>query len=59
MAHLEAWAINAGIEQVWVGTGGRAVAFYERCGYEWVEELLVQSGELCTILTRSFTAAHA
>lgn len=57
MAALEAWAFGAGIEQLWVATetDGRAVAFYRRCNYEPVEELLAQRGEINTILTKRFT----
>jgi N-acetylglutamate synthase-like GNAT family acetyltransferase len=54
MAHLGAWAVSAGIEQVWVctETEGKKVAFYQRCGYERVEDLVSQQGERVTILTR-------
>jgi GNAT superfamily N-acetyltransferase len=60
MAHLEAWAVNAGIEQVWVctETEGKAVAFYGRCGYERVEDLRSQRGDLVTILTKRLSPAH-
>jgi GNAT superfamily N-acetyltransferase len=53
LAHLESWAVTCGIAQVWVATEteGRAVAFYERCGYRRVEELQAERGERVTILT--------
>jgi len=52
MARLEDWAVQVGIEQVWVATGGRAVEFYQRCGYERREDLLAQGGDMVTILTK-------
>ena len=53
LAHLESWAVMCGIARVWVATEteGRAVAFYERCGYRRVEELQAERGERVTILT--------
>lgn len=55
MARMEAWAISVGIARLWVATetAGRAVAFYQRCGYERIEELDAQRGEPVTILTKS------
>jgi len=52
MAHLDVWAASVGIDQVWVATGGRAVTFYQQCGWEHVEELLTHQGEMATILTK-------
>jgi N-acetylglutamate synthase-like GNAT family acetyltransferase len=54
MVRLETWAVEVGIEQLWVATetAGRAVAFYQRCGYERVEEIAAQRGEFVTVLTR-------
>ena len=54
IARLEAWAMAAGITQLWVATetAGRAVAFYQRCGYQRVEDLLAQWGEWVTVLTK-------
>lgn len=52
MASLEAWAAGIGIDQVWVATGGLAVAFYQQCGWEPVEQLLTPWGEMSTILTK-------
>jgi GNAT superfamily N-acetyltransferase len=54
MRTLEAWACQHGISQAWVGTGGRAVDFYQKCGWELAEILNRPSGEEVTILTRSF-----
>jgi GNAT superfamily N-acetyltransferase len=54
MARLETWVARNGIGQVWVATetAGGAVAFYEHCGYERVEELDAQRGERVTVLTK-------
>lgn len=51
MARLEAWALAAGIERLWVATE-RAAAFYRRCGFQHVETLPAQRGEMGTILTK-------
>jgi GNAT superfamily N-acetyltransferase len=53
-ARLEAWAIDVGIERLWVSTetAGRAVAFYQRCAYDVVEELTPARGEPVTVLTK-------
>lgn len=60
MARLEAWAVSAGIEQVWVGTEtARAVAFYRHCGYERIEELAMRRGEVVTILTKRLALARS
>ncbi|MFI5274338.1 MAG: GNAT family N-acetyltransferase [Ktedonobacterales bacterium] len=67
MAHLETWAAEIGIDQLWVATGGQAVLFYQQCGWERVEDLLTQHGEMATILTKqtspplrdTFSAASA
>jgi GNAT superfamily N-acetyltransferase len=52
MARLEAWAADIGIDHMWVATGGRAIRFYQQCGWEHAEDLLTQSGETATILTK-------
>jgi GNAT superfamily N-acetyltransferase len=52
MARLEMWAAGVGIDHVWVATGGQAVIFYQQCGWEWVEDLLTEQGEMATILTK-------
>lgn len=58
MVRLEAWAAGTGIDQVWVATGGQAVIFYQQCGWERVEELLTQRGEMATILTKQLSLTH-
>jgi N-acetylglutamate synthase-like GNAT family acetyltransferase len=57
MAYLEAWALGASIEQVWVATE-QAAAFYCRCGFERVEDLPTQSGDAVTVLTKRFAPAR-
>ncbi len=52
MDRLSAWATEAGIEQLWVATGGRAIRFYQRCGFEVVETVPTQDGGEATILTK-------
>jgi GNAT superfamily N-acetyltransferase len=54
VARLEAWASSHGCEQVWVGTGGggRAVRFYQKCGWEVTETFERVSGEVVTVLSR-------
>jgi len=61
MMRMEAWATSAGIAQVWVATetASRAVAFYQRCGYEPIEEIAAQRGENVTILTKQFAPARS
>jgi GNAT superfamily N-acetyltransferase len=56
MSRLEAWASGIGIDQVWVATGDPAVRFYQQCGWEPVEQLLTQWGEMSTILTKHLPA---
>jgi GNAT superfamily N-acetyltransferase len=55
MARVEAWAAEFGIDQLWVATGGHAVLFYQQCGWERVEDLLTQHGEMATILTKQLS----
>jgi GNAT superfamily N-acetyltransferase len=55
LSRLDAWAAGMGIDQMWVATGGRAVRFYQQCGWEWVEDLLTQQGEMATILTKQLS----
>lgn len=52
MAQLEAWARDQGHTQVWVATGGRAIAFYRKCGWEVIEIVPHDSGEMATILSK-------
>lgn len=55
IARLDAWTREVGIERLWVATE-HASAFYQRCGYQRVEELRLSSGEIATILTRTFVS---
>ena len=55
MAGLETWATKLGIDQIWVATGGRAVHFYQQCGWEHVEDLLTEGGEMATILRKQLS----
>lgn len=52
MARLEAWARAQGYARAWVATGGRAIAFYERCGWEVVVTIRRDSGEVATLLSK-------
>jgi|SRR5687767_4466218 len=53
MSALEAWAARHGYSRLWVATGGRAVDFYRKCGWELVESFERVSGESITVLARS------
>ena len=52
IATLEAWAQSHGYEQVWVATGGRAIDFYRKCGWEMSEKVERASGEIVSVLTK-------
>lgn len=52
VAQLEAWASARQYERVWVGTGGRAIDFYRKCGWELSETFERASGEATAVLTR-------
>ena len=52
MARLEGWARDRGHARVWVATGGRAIAFYRRCGWEVIEAVPHDSGEMATLLSK-------
>jgi GNAT superfamily N-acetyltransferase len=52
LTRLEAWARLQGYEQVWVATGGPAVAFYRRCGWEMSEVVEKVSGGTAVILMK-------
>jgi GNAT superfamily N-acetyltransferase len=58
MARLASWAAKAGIEQVWVATGGRAVVFYQQCGYEIVETVPTRDGGAATVLTTRLSSSR-
>jgi GNAT superfamily N-acetyltransferase len=51
MSRLSWWAADAGIGQLWVATGGRAVTFYRRCGFAITEVANLRDGRQSTILT--------
>ena len=53
LAALTAWAQAQGYAEIWVATGGRAVAFYRKHGWEPVEEVALASGEVATIMRKS------
>ena len=52
MEELEVWARQRGYSQVWVATGGRAVDFYQKCGWDLVERFNRLSSESVSILTK-------
>lgn len=53
MQALELWAYHHGHSQVWVATGGRAIHFYEKCGWQFTEKINRSFGETASILTKS------
>lgn len=52
MARLADWASDHGYRQGWVATGGRAVAFYQRCGWFVSETVARRTGGEAVVLTR-------
>ena len=52
LSGLERSAAGQGCPQVWVATGGPAVGFYRRYGWEHAERLPFTQGDQITILTR-------
>jgi GNAT superfamily N-acetyltransferase len=52
MGALESWTQQRGYSQVWVATGGQAVDFYRKCGWELTESFNRPSGERIVILTK-------
>jgi GNAT superfamily N-acetyltransferase len=52
MASLEAWAHHRSYSQAWVATGGKAVDFYQKCGWIFSEIVERPSGERMVILTK-------
>jgi len=52
LAHLAAWARTRGHTTVWVATGGRAIRFYERCGWVIHDSVTGETGEIVTLLTK-------
>lgn len=53
MQALEEWAYQYGYSQAWVATGGRAIRFYQKCGWVLSERVDRSSGETMSILTKS------
>ena len=49
---LEAWAGRHGFQRIWVATGGHAVGFYQKCGWELMETFTRASGERLVVLTK-------
>lgn len=49
---LESFAAGQGWTEVWVATGGPAVEFYQRCGWQVTERLPLASGEVATVLRK-------
>ena len=52
MKALEDWTYQYGYSQAWVATGGRAISFYQKCGWELAEIINRESGETISILTK-------
>lgn len=52
LTHLEEWAWLHGYERVWVATGGPAVEFYRRCGWEMSEVVEKASGGTAVVLVK-------
>ncbi|WP_151084732.1 GNAT family N-acetyltransferase [Nocardioides cynanchi] len=58
VAAIEDLARSRGHERVWVATGAEAVEFYERCGWQVDEHLVLAKDHLpTTILTRRVATA--
>lgn len=53
MRVLESWAYRQGYSQAWVATGGRAVDFYQKCGWELDDFVNRPSCETVSILTKN------
>jgi GNAT superfamily N-acetyltransferase len=56
MQALETWAYQQGHSQAWVATSGRAIRFYQNCGWKLTEHIERLSGERMSILTKSLSA---
>lgn len=56
MQALETWSHRQGYAQAWVATGGPAIHFYQKCGWEMRETIQRASGETMSILTKSLNA---
>lgn len=53
---LEDWAKPRGYLRLWVATGGRAVDFYRKCGFELSEIIRRHSEEAVSILSKDLPA---
>ena len=53
LATLEIFAHQNGYSQIWVGTGGQAVDFYQKCGWKLTEVIERPTGETVRILVKS------
>jgi GNAT superfamily N-acetyltransferase len=53
MTRLTQWTIEAGIDQLWVATGGRAIDFYRGCGFTVAEVVRFPNQDQTAILTAS------
>lgn len=56
LAHLAGWARARGHTTVWVATGGRAIRFYERCGWARRGTVPDEAGEVVTLLAKVLTS---
>jgi GNAT superfamily N-acetyltransferase len=52
LTRLERFAFDNGHADVWVATGGPAVGFYRRCGWQETETLQLASGQVATVLRK-------
>jgi N-acetylglutamate synthase-like GNAT family acetyltransferase len=57
MARLAHWAVESGIDRLWVVADGRAVDFYRRCGFTVVEVVALANGTRSTLLRTGVGAA--
>jgi GNAT superfamily N-acetyltransferase len=54
MQALESWVKAHDYQQAWVATGGRAIRFYQKCGWSVYELVGRSSGEEATVLVKTF-----
>jgi GNAT superfamily N-acetyltransferase len=52
LATLEVWVKSNGFRRLWVATGGQAVAFYQKYGWELSESFQKITGDEVTILLK-------
>jgi GNAT superfamily N-acetyltransferase len=53
MGVLESWAHRHGYARAWVATAGRAVDFYQKCGWELAEIIAHPSDDMVSVLTKA------